>query len=524
MHSNARGQRLALTALTALAAGVLLMASRAQAAVSSGSTGADGVLSPAATVELPLPPNGILNYTSVNIPKGVTVTFRKNQRNTPVVMLVSGNVKIEGTIDIRGTAGKATGTAGDGSPGDDGEPGLGGPGGFDGGRGGREDAALRPEIINGGGGQGPGGGPGGVKMADCTPGTAYSRVYVMGGGGGHSQAAYRHGTTACGSVSNVGATFFGRAYGSDRLQPLLGGSGGGGGLAGTAISGSGGGGGGGALLIAADGTIEVIGEINANGGNAGAVGGSNGNAGSPFWGAGGSGGAIRLVASRIAGAGKLTATGGCGGDNTGCQWDGSGLDSRGPVANGGAPGRIRLETEALGFTATTTPSYVLDKPAPLFAGSLPSLRIASVAGVDVPADPSAAPDVNLPTPPAGAVTVVLKAVNVPVGKTVTLRVAAAYGAVKEASAPLTGSEADGTASVSVDLPAGPSTLTATATYTVPVPVAAAPALSRYAQAERVDQIELTVALQGEPQVRLITASGKRVEVSYAQLLAAGFNG
>ncbi len=522
MHSIARGQRLALTAL---AAGVLLSAAQANAAVNSGSTGADGVLSPGASVELPLPANGILNYTSVNIPKGVTVTFRKNPRNTPVVMLVSGNVKIEGVIDIRGAAGKPTGTAGDGSPGDDGEPGTGGPGGFDGGRGGREDASLRPEIISGGGGQGPGGGPGGVKLADCTPGTAYSRVYVMGGGGGHSVPAYRHGTTACGPVSNVGATFYGRAYGSDRLQPLLGGSGGGGGLAGTAIAGSGGGGGGGALLIAADGTIEIIGEINANGGNAGAVGGSNGNAGSPFWGAGGSGGAIRLVATKITGAGKLTATGGCGGDgNVGCQWDGSGYDSRGPLGNGGAPGRIRLETEALGFTVATTPSYVLDKPAPLFAGNLPSLRIASVAGVEVPLDASVAADVSLPTPPAGAVTVVLKAVNVPVGKTVLLRVAAAYGAVKEASAPLTGSEADGTASVSVDLPAGPSTLTATATYTVPVPVAAAAALSSYANAEHVDQIELTVALQGEPQVRLITTSGKRVELSYAQLLAAGFHG
>ncbi|HLO94966.1 MAG TPA: hypothetical protein VK195_11650, partial [Burkholderiaceae bacterium] len=167
MQSNARSLRLAMSAL---AAGLVFAAPSVQAAVNSGSTGVDGVLNPVTNKEVELPPDGVLNYTSVSIPKGVTVTFKRNKLNTPVYMLVSGDVLIQGTLDLRGQDGKASGTYGDGVLGDDGEPGRGGPGGFDGGRGGRDDATNRPEIINGGPGQGPGGGPAGVWVASgwCT--------------------------------------------------------------------------------------------------------------------------------------------------------------------------------------------------------------------------------------------------------------------------------------------------------------------------------------------------------------------
>jgi hypothetical protein len=47
-------------------------------AFDSGSTGADGDFNPPVSVEVPLPPNGILNYRSVNIPLGVTVRFKRN--------------------------------------------------------------------------------------------------------------------------------------------------------------------------------------------------------------------------------------------------------------------------------------------------------------------------------------------------------------------------------------------------------------------------------------------------------------
>jgi len=52
-------------------------------AFSSGSTGADGALDLTASDRtLQLPESGILNYTTVNIPSGRTLTFGPNLRNT----------------------------------------------------------------------------------------------------------------------------------------------------------------------------------------------------------------------------------------------------------------------------------------------------------------------------------------------------------------------------------------------------------------------------------------------------------
>lgn len=50
----------------------------------SGSTGVDGALNPTTDTEVQLPADGKLNYTTVNIPVGVTVTFKRNAANTPV--------------------------------------------------------------------------------------------------------------------------------------------------------------------------------------------------------------------------------------------------------------------------------------------------------------------------------------------------------------------------------------------------------------------------------------------------------
>src|SRR5919108_2609404 len=73
--------------------------------VNSGSTGADGAFSPTANVTLTLPPSGVFNFTTVNIPAGVTVRFARNAANTPVTMLATGNVTIVGTIDVSGAPG-----------------------------------------------------------------------------------------------------------------------------------------------------------------------------------------------------------------------------------------------------------------------------------------------------------------------------------------------------------------------------------------------------------------------------------
>src|SRR5262245_17433813 len=61
---------------------LLAMVPAAAFAFTSGSTGADGAFSPTVNTTVALPPNGIFNYTTVNIPAGVTVTYTRNVTNT----------------------------------------------------------------------------------------------------------------------------------------------------------------------------------------------------------------------------------------------------------------------------------------------------------------------------------------------------------------------------------------------------------------------------------------------------------
>jgi hypothetical protein len=491
---------------------IAVLAAASAYAFDSGSTGADGALNLQVNTEIALPESGVLNYTSVNIPAGVTVTFKKNTANTPVYLLASGNVSIAGTLDLTGKDAKPTGTYGDGAIGDDGLPGVGGPGGYDGGRGGREDAAQRADIIRGGTGLGPGGGPGGLEGSNgCTPGRYYQYV---GTGGGYATGAYSNYVyTYCSASYYIPLS---KAYGSALLQPLLGGSGGGGGRGGTAYPGSGGGGGGGALLIAASGTLTVTGTIDATGGDGGGIAGT----GVGGQGAGGSGGAMRLLAASIAGNGKLYANGGCiNYNNSRRQYCGS--DGRNDY--GGSDGRIRLEATNITFNGTVQPAYTADVPGPVFIAEAPSLRIASVAGQAVPANPTGNADVTLPASTTGPVDVAFQTVNVPVGNTVLLRLVPAYGQPVEVISPaIAGSAAAGNVTVQVTLPSGPSTLQATTTYTIVV--AGALDLSRFAQNEAVEKVEVTVPLAGEVRARLLTASGKAYSVPYAALRAAGFRG
>ena len=71
-------------------------------AFSSGSDGSNGDLNVTANVEIPLPPSGILNYKTVTIGAGTTVTFTRNALNTPVQLLAQGDVVINGIIDVSG--------------------------------------------------------------------------------------------------------------------------------------------------------------------------------------------------------------------------------------------------------------------------------------------------------------------------------------------------------------------------------------------------------------------------------------
>src|ERR1035441_2737031 len=181
-----------------------------RAQVSTGSDGSDGAFNPATSVVINMAdhPNGIYQYSSVNIRTNVTVTFIPNANNTPVYWLVQNAVAINGSVSVSGQSVNTFQIQG----------GVGGPGGY---RGGDGASGNSPSTA----GQGRG-----------------------GGGAGGGQANY-----------NYGNTF---------LIPLLGGSGGGGGNYGN-YQPSGGGGGGGAILIAASTSITVNGSISANGGSPG---------------------------------------------------------------------------------------------------------------------------------------------------------------------------------------------------------------------------------------------------------------
>lgn len=463
-------------------------------AYDSGSTGADGAFSPTVNTQLQIPESGVFNFTTVNIPTGVTVTFAKNSTNTPVVMLASGNVTVAGTISLSAGSSTNVAAAGDGNLGDDGIPGTGGPGGFDGGRGGQ------PGKGNGGNGLGPGAGFGGK----------FHSPYINGGGGGGFNG--NGGNTDIYSDPSRPSGKGGVGYGSSQLLPLIGGSGGGGGGGGTSFSGSGGGGGGGAILIASSGTVTITGTLIARGGNSGLSQGSGCGARGGY----GSGGAIRIVATAISGNGTIDAsqpnTSYSSYDSTNCWVSGNYAYYGGQ----GATGRIRLEAETFTRTAASNPVHSFGSPTSVFVAGLPTLRITSVAGVPAPTSPTGNADITLPSTTPNPVTVVFSTTGVPVGNTVTLRVTPAYGdATTVVSPAVTGTTSAGTASVSVTLPSGPSVLSATTTYTIVT--AMGEALSIYAQGETVEKVRLTTTMNGPTMATLITVSGKEFEVPHAAL-------
>jgi hypothetical protein len=187
-------------------------------------------------------------------------------------------------------------------------------------------------------------------------------------------------------------------------------------------------------------------------------------------------------------------------------------------------GRIRVEGDSVTFAGTAQPPYSADTPAPVFVSNQPTLRIASIAGANVPANPTGNADVALPASLVNPVVVNFETTNIPPGNTVKLRVVPAYGDYVEALSPaITGSNASGNTSVSVSLPQGPSTLQAITSYTVTV--AMGESLSRFAQNERVEKVEIVAGVgKAESTARLITVSGKSFEVPTSILQMVGFSG
>jgi hypothetical protein len=350
-------------------------------------------------------PDGIWNYTSINVPTNVEVAFKKNAANSPVIWLASGFVQIDGIVRLNGR----DSTTNDQS----GSVAIGGPGGFDGGLGG-----VRFDVSGsyvGTPGQGPGGGD-----APTDP--------DLDGGPG---------------------TYDG-TYGNRLIQPLIGGSGGGGASATDSQSGGNGGGGGGAILIASSRDVTINGILQANGGLARTTAPvSNGE-----YGGGGSGGAIRLIADRILGTGSIQANGG---------------DSYGAGADGGPGRiRIEAFYRPIVPNASPVPSATAPTETDELTTSR-RLWIANVAGEAVGANPTGSllsPDVVFTQ--TGSITITVNSENIPVGTPVLLRITTVEGVINlpddgQADVTLNGS---GVASFSTTVPAGLGTVQATAEFTI----------------------------------------------------------
>lgn len=447
----------AFSALTTLAQG---------GGFSSGSTGADGAFAPTANQALQVPESGVFNFTTVNIPSGVTVSFTPNARNTSVTILASGNVTIAGSIIIDGQAGSTATYVGAAA----------GPGGFRGGTGG-----FTASPFLGLRGEGRGGGEGGRAS------------YNGGGGGGYATIGQNGGGASFGAG--------GPQYGSSTLLPLIGGSGGGGG-GGTndgsvgESRGGAGGGGGGAILIASSGSITLSGAVSARGG----TGGASGTAG----GGGGSGGGVRLIANTITGSGSLDVRGGDGGT---IWYSGN---------NGGAGSNGYLRVEAYEHTSFTPNSNSVTVsralPNPIITPNNPQLRIASVAGVNAPTAPRGSlegqPDVVLPSTQTNPVSVAIEASNIATGTVVQVTLTPPTGGSRTIyqSTALSGTTASSTATASVTLPAGMCVIDASIT----IDLTTARMNPIFIDGERVNRIEVAASFGGTSQSFYVTSSGRRI--------------
>ena len=282
--------------------------------------GANGTFNPQSNTTLS---GGSYEYSSVNIPAGVTVTVTGPDA---LIIRSQGTITIAGTLDLAGKAGHTV-TSTENSAGGAG----GGGGGAKGGLCNYSGGSAQPGSGPGGGGKGINGGYGGG-----------------GGGAGHASKGSPGTNGANGEQPGQG----GDAYNSLDAGSIAAGSGGGAGAYGSATNsaGGGGGGGGGAVKLVAP-EIAVTGAITAAGGAGGSVKNSrDGGAGG-----GGSGGSIWLVGGVVnAVGGTINATGGIGGNTNDSGSDGG-------VGGNGSPGRVRIDAFTINgssnpifFTGTET--------------------------------------------------------------------------------------------------------------------------------------------------------------------------
>ena len=386
----------------------------------SGSDGSDGALTfpdDGSTINFNpfdydpvLDPDGdsVFHFTEITIPASVTVrldatTFGSRR----VVWLSSGPIQIDGVLDLSGQRGASQ---------DESFVAIPGAGGYFGG------VRWNGSGPNQTAGQGPGG----------APQTNTTGNWSSGAGAGHGFS---------GEPDELGNNQGGSAYGNKFLFPMLGGSGGAGGYNTSPFLGDGGAGGG-ALLLASSQTININGNLSADGG----AGGHNGTSSFPSSGGGGSGGALRLMAQSISGTGVISALGG--------QETGSG----GSFKSGtGSPGFIRLEAYNISFNGSIEPSPAMVTPGPVFPPtSSAAIRVVRIDGVDVAADPKGSvfnPDAAITN--AQAVTVEMTTTGIPVGTILDIVLHnQTTGTSNYTSNPVSGSLGNGTATAEITFPPG----------------------------------------------------------------------
>ncbi|MBN1419178.1 MAG: hypothetical protein JXP34_10405, partial [Planctomycetes bacterium] len=307
------------------------------------------------TVVNPGRARGEFHFATLEIQQNVVV---KGIGARPLVIRLQGTGDVDedafihhGKIDVNGADGEAGGVSSGTTPATAGQGGRGGSGGGTGGDAGIITIGPQYDVtgaMHATAGEGSGGGGAGrtaaYRIIDLA-GTALSDAFGGAGGG----ASY--GTLGTSGQSGGTTTLPprksgepGPVYGTAALLPSLGGSGGGGGggyiyraassLEWVGGGGSGGGGGGGAVQIVAAGSIDLNGEISADGGDGGAVRSRGGSGG------GGSGGGILVQGTgkiEIGALANVHALGGSGGDSA------SGTSSRRSIGGNGGSGRIRFE-------------------------------------------------------------------------------------------------------------------------------------------------------------------------------------
>ena len=374
---HARPQMFVVGSLLAMVAILITSAPPHAQSFSSGSTGSDGALTigsnqgtiifdPQDTARwgkvLDPDGDGVYNFTTITIGSGSALRLQGDKVNRPLYWLASGDVLINGGLDLSGAGGPP----------------------------GTTDVSLRRQVAIPGSG-GYAGGAAGRTSTPTLPATAGD------GPGGGSGGIISGGSCSSGNICGKGGTFTGNRY----LIPLIGGSGGEGAAWSDATFYSGGAGGG-AILIASSTVITLNASINASGG-----------AGTSLVGGGGSGGAIRLVAPVLAGNGNgsFLVSGGSGNTTS--------------VSGSPGWVRLEGFQISTAYSFPTGGAFVT-RGSPVDPSSLrpaSSIRVTAIDGVAVSGNPSgsfALPDVTISK--NTAVNVDIQATGIPPGTVVTLQV------------------------------------------------------------------------------------------------------